>query len=146
MSCYQWRETGDCKFGDDCRFVRFHRDCSFWNDGRCTYGDNCRFFHAKEQNDQSDDDYNDGASICSVPTSALSLHSSQSDDYFSETASLSSVATSALSLYPTDHAIERMLERGVTIREMKATKKYGKEQVVGKKNRKLTVGQPHRAL
>jgi hypothetical protein len=95
---------------------------------------------AWEQNDQSDDEFNDGASICSVPTSALSLHSSQSDDYFSETASLSSVATSALSLYPTDHAIERMLERGVIIREMQATQKYGKEQVVGKKNRKLITG------
>ena len=55
--CYEFRETGACKYGDNCRFSHSAGgDASgprpgagvcyqFKNAGNCTYGANCRFSH-----------------------------------------------------------------------------------------------------
>lgn len=60
--CYDFRDAGDCKFGDKCRFAHGEDDArpateaparrapglcfNFRDTGNCEYGDECRFSHA----------------------------------------------------------------------------------------------------
>ena len=68
--CYEFRESGSCKFGDNCRFSHSSgadvaRSGSagicyqFKNAGNCTYGSNCRFSHDLSS-EKKDDLHMDG--------------------------------------------------------------------------------------
>jgi len=52
--CYKYRETGDCSFGEECKFIHVEGDiqnklkdiCYQYRDtGDCPYGDECKFLH-----------------------------------------------------------------------------------------------------
>lgn len=58
MSCYTFEETGECRYGDECRFTHGEDDTresrgpksrgicyQFQDSGDCKYGSNCRFSH-----------------------------------------------------------------------------------------------------
>lgn len=53
--CFRWRDRGDCRFGEGCKFS--HDDGNFggqsmnicynWKDtNECQFGDNCKFIHS----------------------------------------------------------------------------------------------------
>lgn len=60
--CRNFRNTGRCRFGDDCKYQHTEGDpiappervikargvCFKFRDGDCKFGDNCRFFHGDE--------------------------------------------------------------------------------------------------
>jgi len=62
LECFQFRETGSCKFGASCRFVHPGEETqatqrkatqvcyAFRDEGSCQYGDNCRFSHELKEN------------------------------------------------------------------------------------------------
>lgn len=50
--CYEFQDTGSCKYGDNCRFPHGNQSagvtsaCRQWRDtGSCSYGSSCRFSH-----------------------------------------------------------------------------------------------------
>ena len=64
--CYKYRETGDCPYGEECKFIHEEEDdqyepkaiCyQYRNTGDCPYGDECKFLHKEV-------DQNEAKAIC----------------------------------------------------------------------------------
>ena len=59
--CYKYRDTGDCPYGEECKFVHEEDDQNeskaicyqFKDTGECPYGDECKFLHKKVDPDES---------------------------------------------------------------------------------------------
>ena len=48
--CFQFRDKGSCKFGNNCKFIHEkilsqQTTCKYWTAGNCKKGGNCRFKH-----------------------------------------------------------------------------------------------------
>ena len=54
--CYKYRDTGDCPYGEECKFVHEEDDQNeskaicyqFRDTGECPYGEECKFKHVEK--------------------------------------------------------------------------------------------------
>jgi hypothetical protein len=45
--CFNFRNTGHCNFGKDCRYLHESKICSYNESGNCKFGSKCKFQHNK---------------------------------------------------------------------------------------------------